>query len=85
MKLTKLRILISDARNIASMDNASFRNITAHPSMPPLFEDGRAVTEFNVTEFIKERTKLWRESWIVYPLVEAIDMIDAERRDRDAT
>jgi hypothetical protein len=33
-------------------------------------------TEAEVTEFIKQRTRLYRESWIIAPLEEAIREIE---------
>lgn len=35
-------------------------------------------TEGEVTEFIKERTRIYRESWIISPLERAIRLIEAD-------
>lgn len=51
------------------MENCSFSNIG-----PSDDEVGRLPTnETEVTEFIKRRTRLWRESWILPYLKEMID------------
>lgn len=76
MKLRQLRKIIADAREIATMERAGFRELGHGSALT--FEDGSTVTESNVTEFIRERTRLWRSTWILGPLDEALALIDEE-------
>lgn len=66
------------ARGHATMERASFHNCCHLPSAPAEFEDGRRVIERNVTDFIRERTHIYRASWIIGPLDEAIAMVTKE-------
>ena len=75
MQLRKIRALIAEARRHATMENAGFKDICA--SGVPMF-NGEPLTEKHVTEFIKERTRLHRESWILPDLDEVLAEIDAE-------
>lgn len=42
-------------------------------------------TEGEVTDFIKERTRIYRQSWIIGPLEEALSLVKAdEQRAKEA-
>lgn len=64
--LTTLRQVVTDAK----MERASFSQLASKGPFP--------TTESEVTEFIKQRTRLYRESWIIGPLEEAIKDIEEE-------
>jgi hypothetical protein len=55
----------------ASMERANFSRIVDGSPFP--------TTEDEVTGFIKERTRIYRESWIISPLEQAIRLIDDVR------
>lgn len=57
------------------MDNMRVDNI-CDPNGLPTLRDGTVVTERTVNQFIRERTKLWRESWVTMPLLEVIDELE---------
>lgn len=67
--------ILREVRKHLRMETCSFGNLWGR-NEPPKFEDGRAVTEANVTEFINERTKLWRESWVLPGLDEVIAKLE---------
>jgi hypothetical protein len=64
-----LRGLISRALDHARMERASFSENLLKPEFP------LPKTEAEVTAFIKGRTKLWRESWLIPPLEQALSKI----------
>lgn len=71
----KRRQVLADlhaALRAARMERASFSNI-CNPN------DDCGVTEKNVTEFIKERTRRYRESWIIGPLELAIAELERSK------
>lgn len=68
-KLTAVRV--ASALDHARMEVCDFGRL-GHGNARPTFDDGRVVTEANVTEFIRERTGRWRRSWIIIPLEEAL-------------
>lgn len=69
--------LIATLREVcetASMQKATFSRL--HPNYDD--DDGPLPTEEKqVTEFIKKRTYLWRQSWLVRPLTELIDALES--------
>jgi hypothetical protein len=66
VKVKRITKLVSDAREMLRMDRASFNNIG--PSLVVIRQD-------DVTEFIRERTRLWRGSWVEAPLDEALELL----------
>lgn len=74
MRRSNLTIL-RDVRKHLQMETCGFDNI-CDPNGPPRLKDGRVVTERTVTQFIRERTKLWRESWVLGPLDEVIAKLE---------
>jgi hypothetical protein len=54
----------------ARMERASFSRLHDKEPFP--------TTEAEVTEFIKERTRIYRDSWIISPLEQAIRLIKAD-------
>ena len=63
-----LRGLILQALNASKMDRACFESF--------LLESGLPKDESEVDEFIKKRTDLYRETWIIRPLEKALKKID---------
>jgi len=62
-KLSKgQRDCISEVIEFLSMENASFDGFWDDPNDP------LPTSEKEVTEFIRRRTKLWRQSWVIGPL-----------------
>lgn len=60
--------LLNAALESARLTRADFGQINSSGSFP--------TQERQVTKFIRERTRLYRESWIVSPLEEAIALIN---------
>ena len=67
--------LVSDALKHVRMESCSFSDICCDQKKAPTFADGRKVTEENVTAFIVERTRLWRQSWVESPLEDALILL----------
>jgi hypothetical protein len=44
------------------------------------WDDTLPKTEKEVTEFIRRRTELWRESWIINPLELALEKLNKNRK-----
>ncbi len=72
MSKRELREKLAEIRAIATMENAGFN------LMWPDAKDPLPTTENQVTPFIRERTRLWRASWIIGPLDEIIKELDGE-------
>lgn len=62
--------LLREVLQAAQMERAEFSRIIPNDSLPQ--------SEKEVTAFIKERTRIYRESWIINPLKEVIDVIEGE-------
>lgn len=62
--------LLTRIHSDASMDSSSFSHLFAEPG------DALPKTEAEVTDFIRKRTRLWRSSWILSPLEEALDILN---------
>lgn len=78
-KLSQLREL----ERLLTMENAGFgfavEKVTVHASM------GGVEQTLSVDEFIKERTRIWRESWplpIIRDLIEREEAAVAKRKTR---
>ena len=65
--------LLLDARRSATMKTANFDLIHAIPGEEPL-----PTREGEVTKFIQNRTRIYRESWIISPLDEALEALGIE-------
>lgn len=63
--------LFDSARRAAKLDTADFGKIGSTGPFP--------TQERQVTKFIRERTRLYRESWIITPLQQAIELIQNKR------
>ena len=68
-----LRGAIEEALRLARMDNLGFEDHHLKPDHP------LPKTEAEVTAFIKGRTKLWRDSWLIPALERALDKV--KKRD----
>ena len=66
---------LREVRRMLTMETMSVGEIF-DVNGPPKFADGRAVTEKNVSDFIRERTRLWRESWVLGPLDDVIARLE---------
>lgn len=58
----------------AQMERAAFSQIHAKGPFP--------TNEAEVDKFIKDRTRLYRESWIIAPLKRAIHLIEKDGKQR---
>lgn len=86
MKTQHVLRLLYEARNAARMASARFSD-TDGSDLVRLSTIGTVRTEpVDETKYIVERTKLFRESWVIAPLTRAIDEIEheVERRKRNA-
>ena len=54
----------------AQMERASFSQIATKGPFP--------TTEAEVTAFIKERTRIYRESWIISPIKRVIELVERD-------
>jgi hypothetical protein len=68
-----LRGALEKALSVARMDNCSFESTVLRPDYP------LPKSEKEVDAFIKGRTKIWRDSWLVPPLERALEKV--QRRD----
>lgn len=73
-RLAKLR----DVQTHLRMETCDFRD-SFTDSKPVTMADGSPVTEGNVTEFIRERTRIWRGSWVTGPLAEVIKSMEGAK------
>lgn len=82
MKAAHVLDRLRDALSHVRMTNAEFGSVWRDqgdgPTAPVKFADGRLVTEQNVTEFIRERTKCYRDSWCEWPIIEAMQEVQSE-------
>lgn len=62
-----LKQLLVDAYKSSQMELACFGRLHQEPDFP--------TSEKDVTPFIRERTRLYRESWITQPLREALELL----------
>lgn len=72
MKVKKLTQLLEKILEDAKMERAHFGHLTSKGPFP--------TTEAEVTEFVKERTRIYRQSWIISPLEEALSLVKGEPR-----
>lgn len=79
MKVKAVQKLLHQATKHLTMEGASFNYIGCAADRPVMMKDGRLVTEDNVTEFIRERTELWRQTWPVGCIEEAQALIAADQ------
>lgn len=57
------RMMLMELRKLLTLETANFSRIG------PRDEDALPRTEAEVNAFIRERTRLWRESW-VFPIID---------------
>jgi hypothetical protein len=57
---------LEDALKSASFENTGFKNLWSEENDP------LPKTEKEVDEFIKRRTRLYRETWIIHPIERAL-------------
>lgn len=69
-KLYKATNLIKQVVEVTSMKRSDFSHVPTGDIKYP-------TNEREVNAFIKERTRLWRETWIESPLVEALEILDS--------
>lgn len=74
MRKREVLELLNRALTSARMDRADFNSIIPLENLPK--------TEIEVTKFIKDRTRLYRESWIVNPIKRAINLIEQDGKKR---
>lgn len=74
MRKREVLELLNRALIDAQMERANFNSLIPLENLPK--------TEGEVTEFIKGRTRLYRESWIVSPLKQAIKLIERDGKKR---
>jgi hypothetical protein len=76
MKMRKREVLelLNRALVDAHMERAAFSQL--HPKGP------FPTSEAEVDKFIKDRTRLYRESWIIGPLKQAIKLIEQDGKKR---
>lgn len=67
MRTKRIQEVLREARKTLTMDNADFSLIVPLNDLPK--------TEADVTDFIRERTRLWRQSWIEAPINEALELL----------
>ena len=78
MKVQALQSALRSALKHARLETASFGHL-GHGNTPVKFEDGRSVTEANVSDFIRERVRLHHASWIIPQIETALALIAASQ------
>lgn len=81
MKTRKLRELLNEALIHAKFERCDFKCIggdSKRLGTAVRMAEGSLVTEAKVNDFIWERTRIYRHSWIIGLLAEALRMIEAE-------
>ena len=68
--IEKIITRLQEVHNDSTMKNACFEGLSRRAPLPK--------TEKEVTEFIRVVTKLWRDSWITFPLFDAIELLKDE-------
>lgn len=68
MKQRRINEVLRDAQRTLAMETADFSQIVPTTPLPK--------TEAEVTDFIRERTRLWRDSWIDAPIQEALNLLN---------
>lgn len=74
MRKREVLELLNRALTDAYMERASFSQLHARGPFP--------TNEAEVDKFIKDRTRLYRESWIIGPLKRAIRLIEQDGKKR---
>lgn len=67
---------LRDARESATLKHMDVGNCTAQSLAPVKMRDGTLVTEYNVSDFIRERLELYNHLWVIYPLDLAIEALE---------
>lgn len=71
MRTNKIKAVLRAARNTMTMATADFSRVHLMDDDAPLPK-----TEAEVTEFIRNRTRLWRQTWIEAPINEALELLN---------
>jgi hypothetical protein len=70
---------LSELLGYAKMDSASFgfpsEKVSSSPHMEP------PIVEMNVTDFIKEKTRVYRETWMIPPIKELLEIVRIGQTD----
>ena len=66
MQTKRILRLLRDVQEVAGMQSAGFAEVQIK-GQEPFYQDG---------DTIREVTQLWRQSWILAPLAEAIKLIE---------
>lgn len=74
MKVKRIISLIKEADKHASLEYAAFGRLGTRDAVLK-FEDGRLVTESNVTDFIRERVRAHHNSWVRGPIQTALKLL----------
>ena len=70
-KIRRIREIVKQVHDVSTMDRSNFNRFCTHRDGC----DQLPATEKDVTEFIRARTRLWRDSWITDPLLEALEIL----------
>ena len=71
MKQRRINEVLRDAQRALTMETADFSCIHLMDNDAPLPK-----TEAEVTDFIRNRTRLWRQTWIESPINEALSLMN---------
>ena len=67
-ELQEMKHELERVRRTATMEHSSFENITSSAT--------HVIPEGEVNDFVRDRTRLWRQTWLVHPLDEMIERVD---------
>lgn len=67
---------LQEARRASTMERMSVDNFGTGKTLAT-FEDGSPVLDNEVSDFIRERTRLYRETWVTSPLEDIIEELVA--------
>lgn len=86
MKMQALLRRLREARKAATMEHAGFDDLGGSTLVRfcpnPIAASLPRTDPENETEYIKQRTALYRQSWIIGPIDEAIALVEAEQSRR---
>lgn len=79
MRLKAIQKALQQAYNASTLKNSEFGPVWRNQGkpIPVTMADGSPVTENNVTDFIRERTHLYRATWVLPFIQEAMDLVSA--------
>jgi hypothetical protein len=80
-EIEALLFKLREVRRITTMETASFGFPTEKVSSNPHM--GEPIIDMPVTDFIRAKTEIWRDTWVISPLDEVITELAARAKHGD--